>query len=165
MRARTFRRWTPPFEAEGEALRPLLGAGFWPGGSGGRRLRGETALSRTLRRLHGQAFFRASGARARVSLGLHLDQEALLQFNPHSVSSLGWRGHSRACRRPCGQRSCRLAEALNRLKVGPVVRGYEPFLIENGTPSFESRLMAVAVVRYGDRLKLEDDARRAVSRA
>ena len=59
----------------------------------------------------------------------------------------------------------RLAEALNGIKAGPAVRGYEPFLIENGTPSFEARLMAVSIVRCGDGLKLEDDARRGVSRA
>jgi hypothetical protein len=59
----------------------------------------------------------------------------------------------------------RFAEALNGIRAGPAVRGYEPFLIENGTPSFEARLMAVSIVRCGDGLKLEDDARRAVSSA
>jgi hypothetical protein len=59
----------------------------------------------------------------------------------------------------------RFAEALNRLKAEPTVRGYEFFLMERGTPSFESRLVAVTIVRCGNRLKLEDDARRAVSRS
>nr|WP_318655054.1 hypothetical protein [Methylocapsa sp. RX1] len=58
-----------------------------------------------------------------------------------------------------------IAEVLKRLEAGPTTPGYEALLIGCGTPPFESRLLAVAIVRCGDRLKSEDDARRSVSSA
>jgi len=56
-----------------------------------------------------------------------------------------------------------LAEAVNQLQDGPPVRGYEPLLRGVGIAFSESRLIALAVVRYADRLKEEDDLKRAVS--
>ena len=43
------------------------------------------------------------------------------------------------------------------------MRGYEPLLRGLGIAFSESRLMALGVVRYADRLKEEDDLKRAVS--
>src|SRR6266536_17985 len=74
---RTFRRWRQRYEEDGEAglLDRRLGKISGKRVPADREMEVEGALSRSLQRLHGEAFSRAPGARPPIRVGLHVDQD------------------------------------------------------------------------------------------
>ena len=91
---RTFRRWRQRFEDDGEAglVGPAARQGLGQAGSGGSGSGGRGALPRAVQRLHGEAFSRASGARPRLCLGLHVDEDV------SAFARVFWSGRSGAAR-------------------------------------------------------------------
>ncbi len=58
-----------------------------------------------------------------------------------------------------------LADALKRLAAEPLVPGYVPFLIQQGSPAFEARLIDRAIHHYGVLLVQEERAERSLASA